>query len=127
MEKIKKVVLEEKRGMKRIAYFIGEHRIAIAKQYSDWFCTVSKNGTPSNIRTKMKKCRDFNWDREGLISVIGHSNFTVGSAFSRSFNHVTPDFINSYPDTTWGDAGHIPSTASIKEVIERVKSKQTIS
>lgn len=124
MEKIKKVVLEEKRGIKRIAYFIGEHRIAIAKQYSDFFCTVSKGDTPSNIRTKVKKCREFIWDREGLISVIGHSNFTVGSAFSRSFNHVTPDFMDSYPDTTWGDAGHIPSTVSIQDLLWKVKNKK---
>ena len=105
------------KGIETISYYIDNVLIAEAKKYSDWFCTI-KNGVPSNIRDKVKKCRSFTWEKEGLIKVIGHSNFTVGSRSTRSFSHVNPDFMDNYPDTTWGFSGSIPSKKSIIELIQ---------
>lgn len=98
-------------GKETISYYIDNILIAEGKKYSDWFCTITK-GRPSNIRDKVKKCRSFTWNKEGLVKVIGHSNFTVGS------RRITPDFMNNYPDTTWGFSGSIPSKKSIIELIQ---------
>lgn len=115
--KITKHIIDHNRGGQTINYYCNKVLVAVAECYSDWFCTIKK-GTPSNIRDKVKKCKKFDWEREGLIKVIGHSDFTVGCRYTRSFNHINPDFMNTYPDTTWGDRGHIPSMQAIKEAIE---------
>jgi len=115
-----KTTITEINNSKVISYYIDDILIAQARKYSDWFCTI-KNGTPSRIRDKVKKCKSFTWSKEGLIKVIGHSNFTIGSRYTRSFTHVTPDFIDDYPDTKWGYSGSIPSKKSIIELINSKK------
>lgn len=105
-------------GIEFIDYYFNDVHIATARKYSDYFCTVDRHGRPSNIRNRTKKCRSFTWDRNGLIKVLGHSDFTIGSRYSRSFNSVSPDFMDDYPDTTWGYAGKIPSKKTVFEIIQ---------
>jgi hypothetical protein len=109
-------------GITMVFYSVDGVLIATAKKFSDWFCTI-KNGAPSNIRDRVLKCREFTWNKEGLIKIIGHSNFTVGSRITRSFNHITPDFMNEHPDYTWGFTGTIPSKKSILELINNQLNK----
>lgn len=113
--KLKTEKVDRSGGVTLIFYTIDGIIIATAKRFSDWFCTI-KNGAPSKTRDRVRKCREFTWHKEGLKTLIGHSNFTVGS---RTINHVTPDFMNDFPDFTWGYTGTIPPKKTILELINK--------
>jgi len=110
-----RTVTDKKGGIELIDYYYDDVLIAKARKYSNWFCTVDREGRPSRTRNRMKKCREFTWVRSGLIQLIGHNNFSIGSTYKRG------DFMNSYPDTTWGDTGKIPLKKDIIQLILKFK------
>lgn len=115
--KITKIV-EKKYGKEITKFFVDDVLIAESKKYKEWYCTI-KNGTPSNIRDRMKFAKETNWNREGLVTVLGEDVATHYSASKKK----KAIFQNDYPDLTWGDAGSSLTPAKIKACIEEFKKK----
>jgi hypothetical protein len=81
--------------------------------YNEMFCSIGKGGSPSNIRDKSKKACDSNWNRKGLVQLLGTDKFRIGS------KNRQQDFNDDYPDTTWGYPGSKANSAYIREAIAR--------
>lgn len=97
----------------KISFYVNGIHIATAERYSDWFCSI-KNGVRSNLRNQIKKCSKFTWSKIGLVQLLGHDSFTIGSSYIGNYS-----FMESFPDTTWGGGtGRIPNNKEILTAIE---------
>ncbi len=117
--KITKVIHDQKRVGLFTEYYINDILFLTIKEYKEYFCTV-KNGTPSNIRDRVKSAREIIWHRQGLVLITKNENITVGSrSKSRGFYDRMPNFLNEYPDLNFGHVPSKPSLKTIKELIEQ--------
>lgn len=116
-------------------FFVDTILVAVCYQYKEFYCTVDRQGRPSNIRDRVKNAKETRWDLEGLKQLLGdavslaysaskHSSFRLKKTTSPTLPLI---FKDDYPDLTWGYVGSILSPKKIKEAFEAYKQQQTIS
>lgn len=102
-------------------FFVDGILIAICYQYKEFYCTVDKQGRPSNIRDRVKTAKETHWIKEGLKQLLGDDVYGSHSTTTRK----KLIFNDDYPDLTWGYPGSLLTPKKIKQAIESYKVIQT--